>query len=82
MPDILIRNMEMPDSCFHCFAVIELRNDHDELTAYCSLTKPDSPAEWHKVIDGINHQQERMWFCPLIEIPDVPASEEANHDEP
>ena len=69
MPDILIRGMEMPKSCRECFACFPGRDDNDEPTTYCTLTEPISPADCWGVIDGIDHQRQRMDFCPLHELP-------------
>jgi len=69
MSDILIRGMEMPKSCRECFACFPGRDDNDEPTTYCTLTEPTSPADCWGVIDGIDHQRQRMDFCPLHELP-------------
>lgn len=69
MPDILIHGMEMPPSCADCPFCLEERDDYDEPTTYCVATKIESPSDLHGVIDGINHQKGRMWFCPLHELP-------------
>ena len=69
MSDILIR-MEMPESCRECFACFPGRDANDEPTTYCTLTEPTSPADCWGVIDGIDHQRQRMDFCPLHELPE------------
>ena len=69
---VLIKNMEMPNSCSQCeFCLDGLRNDHDEICTGCMVMPDDSP--WgcgYLEIDGIDHTKQRMYFCPLVALPE------------
>lgn len=55
--------------CNDCVYCLEgLRDDNDEPCTACELMPSNDPAGCgYKIIDGIDHTKERMWFCPLKE---------------
>lgn len=64
--------MKMPDSCASCqFCLDGILDDHDEPCTACELIADNTP--WgcgYKIIDGIDYDKERMYFCPLTPLPE------------
>lgn len=55
--------------CNDCVYCLEgLRDANDDPCTACELMPSNDPAGCgYRIIDGIDHTKERMWFCPLKE---------------
>lgn len=69
---VIIKDMKMPDSCASCqFCLYGILDDHGEPCTVCELIADNTP--WgcgYKIIDGIDYDKERMYFCPLTPLPE------------
>ena len=69
---VIIKGMKMPDSCASCqFCLDGILDDDDDPCTACELIADNTP--WGcgcKIIDGIDYNKERMYFCPLIPLPE------------
>ena len=69
---IIIKGLKTPISCSDCwFCADGLYDANDEPCTACLAVEDNSP--WgcgYKEIDGINHTTERMYYCPLVKIPE------------
>ena len=69
---VYVKGLKMPKSCSDClFFVDGLYDANDEPCSACLAKEDNSP--WgcgYKEIDGIDHMISRMYYCPLVEVPE------------